>query len=236
MCTAMVLGWRMCFNINYLKEIIKMKKEIHYLILAVVILLSTFACETRLPFDDNGGNGSENSSNGGAVTINAKIENGDPLVYVVQVEYSYKDNIAYGRTENGRLIIDLPAIVLERYLTQIVGSPTSLWNDIVSDKYAKRTRYRDISGINKDGKTISFRLRPLTSELVSGEYWYFDRDCSMKGTAKFDVDETYDCSFKKGWNLVYLTGMRNQWGEYSVVSVSTQKPSNLTFGWFWYLY
>jgi|GEM_PF-4981269 len=68
-----------------------MKKEIHYLILAVVILLSTFACETRLPFDDNGGNGSENSSNGGAVTINAKIENGDPLVGVVRFGNYFDD-------------------------------------------------------------------------------------------------------------------------------------------------
>ena len=207
-----------------------MKKEIHYLILAVVILLSTFACETRLPFDDNGGNGSENSSNGGAVTINAKIENGDPMVGVVRFGDYWSDvpPIVYGKTENGRLIVNLPEIVSESFLF-------TRYYDRDNEIIAKFARASSIEGKNIEGQWVSFALRPLTSSIKFSaesewlaEYWYVDRDVNVC----YSSDLTFDCSFKKGWNLVYIKYKKIQY-EYVIVMYSTQKPSNLTFGWFW---
>jgi hypothetical protein len=227
-----------------------MKKSLIYLILAAVTLLSAFECTTINGPDDNDGNG--NGSNGGAVTINALLENGDIFVDFIWVEPYHgneKNAIAYGKCEKGRLIIELPAIVLEQpflFLNLWRGTYEERFTGICSDKNTRIATYEWIYGIDKLGIEIEFHLLPITSSGIQskvpiiGRYYYVDRDVTMKGTYKEDdnyykQEIIFDLSLKKGWNLVYETYSWNivddGWRE---SSLTTQKPSNLTFGWFWY--
>ena len=213
-----------------------MKKEIIYLITAAVTLLSAFACITIYEQDESG-HGKGNSSNGGAMRIDAKVENGNPFVDDVRVLYSnhYNDPpIAYGKCENGRLLIDLPEIVRDRYLS-------NKWLD--DFKYSFDGIYSDINagfvapsivGYRLNEAIRVFELKSLTSELGDALYIFWDRDLTIKGTNNFfPATVTFDCSFKMGWNLLYRTWSLDQRGNPTNVLYSTQKPSNLTLGWFW---
>jgi hypothetical protein len=57
------------------------------------------------------------------------------------------------------------------------------------------------------------------------EYVYADRDFTAIG----NVDNVvYDCSIKKGWNIIYLVGKTKEF------LYTTQKPSNINFEWHFY--
>jgi len=121
---------------------------------------------------------------------------------------------------------------------------TNDYTDRLYEINAKCAQASSIVGKNIEGQWVGFVLRPLTlstsaeSEWLA-EYWYVDRDVNVQGTQGdygYAPDIKFDCSFKKGWNLVYVNYVRGKYGESVVVVYSTQKPSNLTFGWFWYQY
>ena len=56
----------------------------------------------------------------------------------------------------------------------------------------------------------------------SAEYIYADRSFTVKGVTKHGL--VFDCSFKKGWNIRYLTPLEG--GKFT-----TQKPAGINFEW-----
>ena len=212
-----------------------MKKVVIYLTLTAATLLLAFACITYHGIND------EDDSNGGAMRINEKIENGDPLVDIVTVSVNPQSGapIGYGKCENGRLLIDLPTILPDRYLRAIWYRYEDRFSGVFSDKNAKSTEMHAYMYGNSGNLSIDFELLCLISESVRAVYEYYDRDLTVKGTLKgwdsSDSEVTYDCAFKKGWNLVYVTGYKDRDQYFRATSYTTQKPSHLTFGWFWRL-
>ena len=70
-----------------------------------------------------------------------------------------------------------------------------------------------------DGRPVGFF--PLSSDGYewSAEFVYADRDFTEKGKNVYGLQ--MDCSYKKGWNIVYRQDKK----------ITTQKPLNEIFRW-----
>jgi hypothetical protein len=66
----------------------------------------------------------------------------------------------------------------------------------------------------------------LLSDQSFAEYIYADRSFIMKGSDKYG--NVIDCSFEKGWNVMYSYNYNSQ-GKYT--TYTTQKPLNEDFRW-----
>ena len=68
-----------------------------------------------------------------------------------------------------------------------------------------------------------------TKTYVSAYYVYADRNFTIKGKIKYDDEDEYfeesNCSFKKGWNIIYYIDNENSF------LTSTKKPSGIIMEW-----
>jgi hypothetical protein len=74
-------------------------------------------------------------------------------------------------------------------------------------------------------------------------YLYVDRDVTIMGTDTYydeEWDETwieiYDCTLKKGWNVVYNSYSYNYDDDISTDAYTTQKPAGATYQWAFFDY
>jgi hypothetical protein len=71
----------------------------------------------------------------------------------------------------------------------------------------------------------------IEDEYYWAEYIYADRDFTIKGVFKGEeYYDKFDCSFKKGWNIIYGTSQKNENDEYFT---TTQKPSEAKVKWYY---
>jgi hypothetical protein len=68
---------------------------------------------------------------------------------------------------------------------------------------------------------------------IEASYLYADRDLTVKGISRWYDDyegeyyeEEFNCSFKKGWNIVYFIADNDK--------ITTQKPSGANLKWYYY--
>ena len=232
-----------------------MKKNFIYLIFAAISLLSALACTTIIndpdDIDDNGifggsGGGMKIDVMVGTQYVSEKfISKIPPDLDNVNILFGGSIQIASGKCLNGRLVIDLPNTLPNHYLRPLndfVGGYEYYasymgyeFNGIFSDKNAQMLYGIQILARKKNGGYVYFDYSPLTSfEFGIHTFIYVDRDVTIKGTQKMNSESVveFDCSFKKGWNSLYL--YENTYG--TRITYTTQQSSNLNYGWIWMEY
>ena len=120
--------------------------------------------------------------------------------------------------ENGGFELNFPATIPDEYLSS--SSNILLYEDgiFLSDTHARNTPIMIVahnsSGANIGGFGFS-------SDKWNMGLMYADRSYTEKGFSKGGLE--YDCSYKKGWNIVYW-----YWNETNSKK-TTQKPKNKNF-------
>ena len=213
-----------------------MSRQILTLMTAVMVLMAAFASckKDRTGGDDNGGGGSNNPS-----IINAKVVDGDDYngkiatvkALVDDYDNDYEYVAASGKYENGGFQLNLSAVPAE-YLGEI-DLPQTV---IISDRKVKVAEELVIFANDDDGDEIGrFYMKDESDDYNRSDYVYVDRNFTMKGYfSDYDIEEyycEYDCSFTKGWNIVYSVykGKNER-------LCTTQKPSNINFKWYYIEY
>jgi len=117
------------------------------------------------------------------------------------------------KCKNGGFELNFPATVPDEYL-QLASE---MWGVQLSENYAKMMSFTVIA-YNRDGSNIgSFSF---ISKNWAIEYVYADRNFTEKGISKHNIE--FDCSYRKGWNVVY-------WSSDGGTKRTTQKPLNEKF-------
>ena len=135
--------------------------------------------------------------------------------------------IASADFKNGGFKIKLPKTIPAANLY-----PIGDWEDegvVVSDKSAKYSGgfWMEIVGYDKNDDQVKwFELRDSRGGDYSCyvTYTYVDRNCTVKGNDGF---EYFDCTFKKGWNIVYVDESSG-----NHCNITTTKPSGITYQWY----
>lgn len=193
---------------------------------AVIFSTSFMACNKD--DDDNKGN---DGISGEPSIVEAKSIDGDcsgVATVKVVVELLLEDVvIATGEFKNGGFKIQLPETIPGSDLM-----PVDDWFDIdlVSDESAKISWCEPdhVYGYDKDGDFVgdfAFINGVYIDEGVYILRIYADRDFTVKGN---DYYSYYDCTFKKGWNIVYFDEEEG--------TATTTKPSGKTLRWKFFRY
>ena len=118
--------------------------------------------------------------------------------------------------ENSGFKLNLPATLPHELIlfNRFIGEGFT-----VSDIQA-RTSTLSISTVDSyDGRPVGVFSLSSDGYEWSAEYVYADRDFTEKGTNVYGLQ--MDCSYKKGWNIVYQHDKK----------ITTQKPFNEIFRW-----
>jgi len=207
-----------------------MKKTLFYLFAVITIFSVTFvACEK----DDIGGNASiieaknvdvsectfwtdgyveYNPITGEWEWIPGKYSSAN-IIAVKAILSNYDYEVAESEFRSNSFSLKL-SNVPEHYL-DFVTSWSRITEDMISDKNAK---WQFIRVYVYDDKKNDWRLSLRDSRDMYGEYVYVDRKFTIQGV---NNGYQYDCSFKKGWNIIYEFN-----GKYM-----TKKPSDTNFRW-----
>jgi len=182
---------------------------------AAMVLMAAFAsCEKDKDSkkDDPSGGGASN-------VINAtNVINGNSSIATVKAMADYDDYVfASGKYGNNGFKLNLPATVSDEYLYYVSGEYGGN-NVTISDPEAKMT-YTWIEAYDKDGEQIG-EFFVVNANQDWGLYVYVDRNVTVKGKDSFT---TYDCSFTKGWNIIYFVDNE---------SLTTTKQPSGTIYWY----
>jgi len=150
------------------------------------------------------------------------------MIYDFENEKEYV--ISSTKFENGGFKLTLPSTVLYLNPISFMFDPDEV---IISNMEAKHTILGSgsIGGFDVAGEHIGeFSFYPVDNyNLWSILYYvYLDRDCTIKTPSNYD-EYTVDCSFKKGWNVLYLYESDNP-------IYTTTKPSEVNLKWYYYEY
>ena len=211
-----------------------MNRKILNLTTAALVLLAAFVSCKK----DDGG--SDNPSDGASV-INATVVNGDNYndeIAIVKVIIYYHDDdknfdfmyvIASGKYENGGFKLNLPETVPEKCLLsfnkEYIGGTMSDPETKITTAYMKAydSQERYIGDFYCENYNIYSRIN----------YIYVDRNVTVKGrdyiyksSLKYTIE--YDCSFIKGWNIIYTV-----WSNADKWLYTTKKPSVANYKWYY---
>ena len=202
-----------------------MKKHSAYLMMATVVTVMVFvACKKDpepLP-----------STPDISVITAQNIIGGNENITVVKALMVYDnsdewgaDVIAASEYKNRGFVLTLPKILPDKYLFEIDNEDL-----FVSDPKAKMGSPEILAFDNEENEVGYFYLWGINISMgmyVEAGYYYADRDFTIKGKIDYDYySETWDASFKKGWNILY-------WIEdiESDELFTTKKPSGITLRW-----
>ena len=172
--------------------------------------------------------GCKKDSEGGTVLeINAtNVINSSSEIATVKAKIEgYGYEVASAEYKNGGFKLKLSKTVSDEYLMK----PQNLWNipsNMVSDKNTLFGKVH-LDAYNNAGKEIGNFCQKddnygIGVYIYWGVYWYVyaNKSCTIKGESNY---ATWDCTFKKGWNIVYI---------YSDDLFTTNKPSGVNFKWY----
>ena len=213
-----------------------MKTEIH-LKLAVIILLAAVFTSCDKDFDDSNVPSSINPKE--VVIVASEVENITNDVSGIFAQLRYTNNSGgftglqylsnYAEFQGGSLMLRFPGSFPDEHL----GSPLfAVWPAV------KLSTYEGVTLSDMDAKTGIIYLHAsnnasynysigkfeLGSNAWIAEFMYADRDFTAKGNSKYDIE--FDCSFKKGWNVMYRKK------DYS--KITTEMPLNEKFKWYFF--
>ena len=182
--------------------------------------------------DDGGSNVSVISANGNIIGDDtSEVDNVAALTLSDYDGNGYEAGTSNFKNESFK--INLSATVPDKYLSFF--DEDDFDGDVkVNPKDAKGCSL-GIIAYDSDGDEIGEFQQEDEKEYswYYAEYIYANKDFTIKGTEKDeDYSYTYDCSFKKGWNIVYSY---YKWDDYSEEGkVTTKKPSNMNLKWYYY--
>jgi len=178
-----------------------------YLILTATVIMFFAACNK----DEVNSNSDsyviieENTAGNNALVIKAyNVENGNNDISSAKVTIGYQSSDKEwhylefsAKFENGGFELHLPATIPDEYLSP--SSNVLLYEDgiVLSDIHAKNTMAM-IHAHNSLGNIGGFSF---SSGKWNMGFMYADRSYTEKGFSKGGLE--YDCSYKKGWNIVY---------------------------------
>ena len=228
-------------------------KKILFLAAILFAALCITGCENRsenngnniedLPdCENNFENNEDDPKNGGCLTINAKVEDGQYLInHVDEVRVigciwessygCYDVTIASAPFENGGFTITLPEEIDERLLSKFPDHVFSILN--VSNKDVRTTHF-DMSSSNniiacKDDNIMRFEYFELSTKNIIVRFLYVDADVIITGLSdSYYGKKKYDLNLKKGWNTVYEIWKENC----SVNIIYTTKKINEELKWY----
>jgi len=196
-------------NLNTKMKMRQTKRNLRNMAMITCLIVSILFVGCNKDDDDIGSNTS---------VIEAKnIEGVSSKVTTVVVYAGSNELFGTGDFKNGGFKIKLPKTPSDKSLESVKGSNASDQNAKTTDLY-----YREIYGLDANGDCVG--VFSLSSDDYDNYYYvnyvYADRKFTLK------EGDYYDCSFKKGWNIVYISS--------SSSIVTTTKPSGVTFKWHWY--
>jgi len=189
-----------------------MKKKFIKLALVAAMLTGIFAACNK---EKN-----ESNSNEDITVVNATnvMNSSSNIATVKALAYPNGEMIASTEYKNDGFKLNLPATVSDNYLHGIYWEEFNYWfTQYVTDKKAKWGTIDFVAYNNAGERMGEFYIvyRSNVSELfVKSMYVYVDRDCTAKGEEMFK----YNCTFKKGWNILHLVNDHE---------LTTQKPSEI---------
>ena len=201
-----------------------------FVVLVAVILTGVFAACDKDSSD--GGSSDGNGGGGGSASVIEvkKVENVyDDVATVKAVIGPYGNLYTCGTSkfEKNGFKINLSANVPEQYLLN--SQVMEIFNDygVASDESA----LLEIAGIwaydNKGEDLGDFYYRGESEKFSYDAYYvYASKEFTAKGEAN---GGTIDCSFKKGWNILYYYA-DDKGEEYGM---TTTKPAGATFKWYY---
>jgi hypothetical protein len=141
--------------------------------------------------------------------------------------------IATGNYANDAFILELPETLADTLLKGGIGAgfPASI---VVSDYNAKSTQILLVAYDNTEQETGVFNwYGGISTTRADAMYIYSDRKFTIKGKYT-SSDNTYtleyDCSYEKGWNIVYKIAVTSNEKLVSTL-VTTKKPTEYEIFW-----
>ena len=211
----------------YITDTITMKK-VFLLIGSLLLVASIMSVSCKKDKDD-----------GGSFVVEAKNVIGNDYdiataAGLVEGEDD-EDEIASAPYKNNGFKMELPATVANKYLWMM--NDEGDLDGIISDNNAKITTLYLVAMDSDKDEIGEFYLEDESDDYYAGAiYMYADRDFTIKGTIEeyYEEDDDYynvklDCTFKKGWNVLYYVE-DNGWDE----SYTTKKPSDINLKWYFY--
>ena len=189
-----------------------------------VIALIFIACKKN---EDSG------DKNKGSLVIDAKnVLNGNSDIVTVTAEL-WNENannfhiFATSEYKNDGFKLNLSADIPDECLYSIddeLDFPT----EIVSDTNTQVSTIRLYAYNNEEECIGNFYLSDELGK-VKITFIYADRNFTVKGTdTTFTYPKIYDCSFKKGWNILYSMERRKDY------LCTTQKPTEVSLRWYYH--
>jgi hypothetical protein len=141
-------------------------------------------------------------------------------------------SLVTGGYEKGKFKLNLPKSVDEEYL-----SPMSIFDMLggftVSNPDAMHAMVA-VQALDEDGEFLgAFAPMDMNKQSLAF-YVYCDASCSVKGSIEeeaqgMNVELSYNCSFKKGWNFMYISVKESN--TEASVSCTTSKLSGANYKW-----
>jgi len=219
-----------------------MKKLLFVFVAVAAISLFFVACKDK----ETGGSNVIEAKN--VLNSSAEIVNVEANAYYYSDEGYILEKIASCKYEKNGFKLTLPKVLDAKYLFNFWDDEDIQYPDItISDKNAKTAEIEILALDNTGEKCGSFfMLRSDENEYKDGEviYLYADRNFTVKG--KYEVIEedeeegityssiaNFNCSFKKGWNILYTTyDISINLPEIVVkIKATTEKPSGINWVW-----
>jgi len=197
---------------------------------AAMVLMAAFASCKKDSSDDSG-----NPDNSFIINATNVINTVSNISTVKAVMYDYNNGneytVASCKYENNGFTLTLPGTVPEKYIN---GISEENFEGTISDPKAKIGGIR-IYACDFQGKTMGDFFY-MSDNFYFILYYYADRDVTIQGHGIIDADKyygdvEYDLSLEKGWNIVYEKATIH--GEDIDFSLTTQKPSDIDFKWYY---
>jgi hypothetical protein len=200
-----------------------MKTQLFKLVAVGIILMTAVVACKKDPKEGGGGTFVINATNVIEVDANDDIDSVKAIVYIGDYQ------VGAAKFQNNGFIINLCATVPDEYLRTM--DPDIF--DLMSDKNAKISFLIGIMAYNSAGIEIGeFLLRDRSdNRYCEAGYIYADRNFTIKYTNTYlGHTYTFDCNFKRGWNIIYEYDSDNEEG------TATQKPSGVNLEWYYRSY
>jgi len=197
-------------------------------------MASALAFTTGCDKNKGGGGGDDpDIPSGNGFVINAKVEDGndynDEIATVKAVMYNWDTEEEYSAASckyaNGGFKLTLPETVSAKYL-HVIDEDFDDFEGTISDPQAKMG-FVSIEAYDDDKEYIGSFVHGDFDKSIWVQYMYFDRDVTINGYDN-EFDDEYNCSFKKGWNIMYITYTDSDYGWL----YSTKKPSGANPKWY----
>ena len=144
------------------------------------------------------------------------------------------EEIASGNYSGGKLTMNLPATIDNKYLEPMIDNIEVPDGMSVSNRDCKGIG-GCLVGYDKDGNALGWffygKFDEENEEVLAAGICYVDSDAIITGKTTFGElikgTATYDCNFKKGWNFMYIIISVDEKEECLLTKTTTSNPGGI---------